>query len=77
MPIKVQALSKKMHIIEVEVKLFSDAISIGYCQELISSTTNEEEIELLCMRASVTQYTGKTSVLMLSYLQVITIEKIQ
>lgn len=35
---------------------------------------NEEEIELLCLRASVTQYTSKT-VLTLSYLQVIMIEK--
>ncbi len=66
-----------MHIIKVEVKLFSDAICIRYCQELISSTMNEEEIEILCMRASLTQYTSKISVLMLSYLQVITIEKIQ
>lgn len=38
---------------------------------------NEEEIELLCLRASVTQDTIKTPVLMLFYLQVITIEKIQ
>lgn len=38
---------------------------------------NEEEVELLCLRASVTQDTIKTPVLMLFYLQVITIEKIQ